>query len=99
MALLAERLPAREALAAGLIADVYPTTSSPRPSTPRATSRRRTVGAFHFTKDAVNDATLIRTRQRVARERSGQIDLLAAADFQEGVAAFLEKRPAVFGRA
>lgn len=100
MALLAERLPAREALAAGLIADVYP--DDEFAATVDALARRLADGpseAFHFTKDAVNDATLIELDNAFARERSGQIDLLAAADFQEGVAAFREKRPAVFGRA
>ncbi|MBV6755662.1 enoyl-CoA hydratase [Rhodococcus opacus] len=99
MALLAERLPAREALAAGLIADVYP--DDEFATTVDALARRLTDGpseAFHFTKDAVNDATLAELDNAFARERSGQIDLLAAPDFQEGVAAFREKRPAVFGR-
>ncbi|QSE91360.1 enoyl-CoA hydratase [Rhodococcus pseudokoreensis] len=99
MALLAERLPAREALAAGLIADVYP--DDEFATTVDALARRLTDGpseAFHFTKDAVNDATLAELDNAFTRERSGQIDLLAAPDFQEGVAAFREKRPAVFGR-
>ena len=99
MALLAERLPAREALAAGLIADVYP--DDEFAATVDALAQRLADGpseAFHFTKDAVNDATLVELDNAFVRERSGQIDLLAAPDFQEGVAAFLEKRPAVFGR-
>ena len=99
MALLAERLPAREALAAGLIADVYP--DDEFAATVDSLARRLADGpseAFHFTKDAVNDATLVELDNAFVRERSGQIDLLAAPDFQEGVAAFLEKRPAVFGR-
>lgn len=99
MALLAERLPAREALAAGLIADVYP--DDEFAATVDALAQRLADGpseAFHFTKDAVNDATLVELDNAFARERSGQIDLLAAPDFEEGVAAFREKRPAVFGR-
>ena len=99
MALLAERLPAREALAAGLIADVH--SDDEFAATVDSLARRLADGpseAFHFTKDAVNDATLVELDNAFVRERSGQIDLLAAPDFQEGVAAFLEKRPAVFGR-
>ena len=99
MALLAERMPAREALTAGLIADVYP--DEEFAATVDALGRRLADGpseAFHFTKDAVNDATLVELDNAFARERSGQIDLLAAPDFHEGVAAFMEKRPAVFGR-
>ena len=99
MALLAERLPAAEALAAGLIADVVP--DDEFAATVDTLARRLADGpseAFHFTKDAVNDATLFELDNAFARERTGQLDLLAAPDFREGVAAFLEKRPAVFGR-
>ncbi|QDQ89664.1 enoyl-CoA hydratase [Rhodococcus sp. WB9] len=99
LALLAERLPAREALASGLIADVFPDDEFAASVT--ALTRRLADGpseAFHLTKDAVNDATLIELDNAFDRERTGQLELLAAADYREGVAAFLEKRPAVFGR-
>lgn len=64
MALLAERLPAPEALAAGLIADVY--SDGEFDSAVENLTCRLTNGAgdaFRWTKDAVNDATLTRTRQ------------------------------------
>jgi len=99
MALLAERLPAREALEAGLITDVHP--DDEFADAVDALARRLADGpseAFHLTKDAVNDATLVELDNAFARERKGQLDLLTAPDFDEGVAAFLEKRPAVFGR-
>jgi enoyl-CoA hydratase len=99
LALLAERLPAREALASGLIADVFP--DDEFAASVAALTRRLADGpseAFHLTKDAVNDATLIELDNAFDRERTGQLELLAAEDYREGVAAFLEKRPAVFGR-
>jgi enoyl-CoA hydratase len=100
MALLAERLPARDALDAGLISDVY--SDDEFAASVDALTRRLADGppeALHFTKDAVNDATLTELDSACARERMGQEVLLAAPDFAEGVAAFQEKRPAVFGRA
>ncbi|MFC9557165.1 enoyl-CoA hydratase [Rhodococcus sp. NPDC056960] len=99
LALLAERLPAREALASGLIADVF--SDDEFAASVAALTRRLADGpseAFHLTKDAVNDATLIELDNAFDRERTGQLELLAAEDYREGVAAFLEKRPAVFGR-
>lgn len=73
MGLLAERLPAAEALAAG-------------PS-----------DALGATKAAINDATLTELDAAFARERTGQLGLLASPDFAECVDAFLGKRPARFG--
>ncbi|MFZ2175499.1 MAG: enoyl-CoA hydratase-related protein [Rhodococcus sp. (in: high G+C Gram-positive bacteria)] len=99
MALLAERLPARDALTAGLVADVYPDEEF-RDSV-ETLAHRLADGppdALAETKMAINDATLVELDDAFARERKGQLVLLAAADFAEGVAAFKEKRPAVFGR-
>ncbi|UZG52613.1 enoyl-CoA hydratase [Rhodococcus opacus] len=99
MALLAERLPAREALTAGLIADVY--SDGEFASAVDNLRRRLTNGpgdAFRWTKDAVNDATLTELDNAFARERNGQLELLASPDFEEGVTAFRKKRPAAFRR-
>ena len=95
MALLAERLPASEALAAGLIADVY--SDGEFHYAIESLTCRLTNGptdAYRWTKDAVNDATLTELDIAFARERKGQLELLATPDFEEGVTAFLDKRPA-----
>ncbi len=52
--------------------------------------------AARLTAAAVNAASLD-LEPAFERENSGQTRLLASADFREGVAAFLEKRPARFG--
>ena len=99
MALLAERLSAVEALRSGLIALVYP--DNEFDSEVDALARQLAAGpamAFEKTKDAINAATLGNLTAAFERERSGQLQLLAAADFAEGVDAFIGKRPAKFGR-
>ncbi|MEH6822248.1 MAG: enoyl-CoA hydratase, partial [Dietzia psychralcaliphila] len=53
--------------------------------------------SFRFSKKAINDATLTELGDAFTREPIGQIDLLGSGDFAEGVAAFQEKRAAVFG--
>ncbi|MCK8671109.1 enoyl-CoA hydratase [Rhodococcus sp. HM1] len=97
MALLAERLPAPEAVAAGLIADTYP--DEGYADAIEALAQRIADGpsdAFGSTKAAINDATLTELDAAFARERAGQLVLLAADDFREGATAFMEKRPAVY---
>lgn len=97
MALLAERLSARDAFASGLISHVSDDDTF---EAALADLTQRIVQgsspAFRLTKQAINDATLTELDNAFTRERSGQIDLLSGADFTEGVAAFQEKRPAVF---
>jgi enoyl-CoA hydratase len=97
MALLAERLTAAEAFAAGLVSHLVPANEF------EAVSQRviRTLRdgpqvAYARTKHAINAAALSSLGQAFALERSGQIGLLAAPDFSEGSSAFLEKRKAVF---
>jgi enoyl-CoA hydratase len=97
MALLAERLPAPEALAAGLIADTYP--DDEFDSKVEELAKRLGDGptpAFASTKHAINDATLTELDNAFTREWDGQMKLLAGPDFKEGVSAFQEKRPANF---
>lgn len=99
LALLAERLPAPEALACGLIAEVYPDDGFA--DAVDALARRLAAGppeALRWTKNAVNDATLTELDNAFVRERKGQAELLASADFAEGAAAFQDKRLAVFGK-
>lgn len=98
MALLAERMPAAEALAAGLIADVLP--DADFAAGIEALVAGLAAGpaeALGVTKLAINDATLTELDAALRRERAGQLGLLAAEDFAEGLAAFLGKRPADFG--
>ncbi|UOT01288.1 enoyl-CoA hydratase [Rhodococcus opacus] len=98
MALLAERLPAREALTAGLIADVYSDDEFASAVENHAPAHERPGDAFRWTKDAVNDATLTELDNAFARERNGQLELLDSPDFEEVVTAFRKKRPAAFRR-
>lgn len=97
MALLAERLPAVEAEAGGLVSHVWPVDEFDAAST--AVIAQVASGpqvAFRETKAAINAATLTELPAAFARERAGQIGLLGAADFAEGSAAFRERRPAEF---
>ncbi|WP_430334375.1 enoyl-CoA hydratase [Rhodococcus sp. ACT016] len=98
MALLAERLGAVEALREGLIAKVY--ADNDFDMEVESLARSLAVGpadAFRRTKDAINDATLGQLDSAFARERAGQLALLATPDFAEGVDAFQGKRAARFG--
>ncbi|GAB2631130.1 enoyl-CoA hydratase [Prescottella soli] len=98
LALLAERLGAAEALRAGLIAKVY--ADNEFDAEVEALAWRLAAGpadAFRRTKEAINDATLGQLDAAFERERAGQLELLAAPDFAEGVDAFQNKRPARFG--
>ncbi|MFZ2529480.1 MAG: enoyl-CoA hydratase [Rhodococcus sp. (in: high G+C Gram-positive bacteria)] len=97
LALLAERLPAVEAVTAGLIADSYP--DDEFDSAIESLTQRLADGpvdALGATKSAINDATLTELDAAFARERTGQLTLLAADDFREGALAFLAKRPPVY---
>ncbi len=97
MAILAERLSARDAFDCGLISHVC---DDDRFEAVLTELTQRVVtgpsSSFQRTKDAINDATLTELELAFSRERVGQISLLGEANFAEGVAAFQEKRPAVF---
>jgi enoyl-CoA hydratase/carnithine racemase len=97
MALLAEKIPARQAAEWGLIAEVVADedfdarieelveqTSSGAPL------------AYAATKRTLNEATLGDLRSILAAERERQGALLTTADFAEGIAAFQDKRTARF---
>ncbi|GAA1200186.1 enoyl-CoA hydratase-related protein [Brevibacterium paucivorans] len=97
MALTAEKLPATSALEWGLASEVVaPDLLDTRASEIAATFAKSATVALGRTKRAINDATLTELDAALGREATGQDALRQTEDYAEGVAAFLEKRPAVF---
>jgi enoyl-CoA hydratase len=97
MALLAEKLPAEQALSAGLAAMVYD--DDELVSQGEALAARLAAGAtlsLAHSKRAINAATLIELENALEREAVGQGELGRSADFEEGVSAFRERRSPVF---
>ncbi|MFF0544921.1 enoyl-CoA hydratase-related protein [Nocardia thailandica] len=97
MALLGERLPATEAAAAGLITESVPDAELGAHvagvATKLANGPRR---AYELTKAAINAATLDGIDAALAREKTGQTELLTSADFFEGMTAMLTRRAPKF---
>ncbi|MEZ0365169.1 enoyl-CoA hydratase [Mycobacterium sp. pUA109] len=93
MALLAERLPAADALAWGLISAVYPAEEFDA-EVVKVLARLMAGPAVAFakTKHAINAATLTELDVALDREYVGQSILLTANDFKEGAKAFQERR-------
>jgi enoyl-CoA hydratase len=97
MALLAERLPATDALASGLISAVYPAEEfDSEVSRVVSTLLRGPAVAFAKTKQAINAATLTELEPALHRELQGQAQLLKSHDFREGATAFQQRRPPNF---
>jgi enoyl-CoA hydratase len=97
MALLAERLSAVDALAAGLVSAVYP--ADDLEAEVDAVLEKLKSGpavALRRTKLAVNAATLTELDDAMAREADGQLALLSSHDFRVGTKAFQQRRPAAF---
>lgn len=97
MALLAERLSAADALAAGLVSAVY--ADDDLEAGVKAVIDTLQSGpaiALRKTKHAVNAATLTELEGAFERETEGQLSLLSSPDFREGTTAFQQRRPAVF---
>ncbi|GFG84119.1 enoyl-CoA hydratase [Mycolicibacter algericus] len=93
MALLAERLPAADALDAGLISAVYPAEQfDTEVDKLLAALLAGPAVAFAKTKHAVNAATLSELDAALDREFVGQSALLKAHDFREGTRAFQDRR-------
>jgi enoyl-CoA hydratase len=93
MALLAERLPAAEALAAGLVTAVYP--AEDFDAEVDGVIAKLVAGpavAYAKTKDAINAATLTELDAALERELHGQSTLLRSHDFVEGATAFQQRR-------
>jgi enoyl-CoA hydratase len=97
MALLAEKLPAAEALAAGLVSSVHAADElDAEVDRVLAALKSGPAVALRKTKQAINDATLTELNNTFARETAGQIQLLNAADFREGVVSFQQRRLPVY---
>ena len=97
MALLAERIPANEALQAGLVTAVYPADELDAEVDKVVTTLvRGPVVALAKTKEAVNATTLTELDAALEREHSGQAALLRGTDYREGIQAFQERRTANF---
>jgi enoyl-CoA hydratase len=97
MALLAERLPAADALAWGLVSAVYPAQDFDA-EVDKVVSRLLAGPAVAYarTKDAINAATLTELEPTLQREFDGQAVLLRSHDFIEGATAFQEHRTPQF---
>ncbi|MCW2513908.1 MAG: enoyl-CoA hydratase [Mycobacterium sp.] len=97
LALLAERLSAADALAAGLVSEVYPDDDlEAGVNAVIETLKSGPAIALRKTKQAVNAATLTELEGALERETDGQRSLLSSDDFREGTKAFQQRRPAEF---
>jgi enoyl-CoA hydratase len=97
MALLAERLPAADALDWGLISAVYPAEDfDAEVDKALAGLLAGPAAAFAKTKHAINAATLTELDATLDREYVGQSILLNAHDFREGTRAFQDRRTPKF---
>ncbi|MFD3701943.1 enoyl-CoA hydratase [Nocardia sp. NPDC058658] len=93
LALLGARLPATEAAAAGLITRALP--AEHLADQVDAVAAQLAAGprrALQLTKAAINAATLAQLDDALAREKTGQVELLTSADFFEGMTAMLTHR-------
>ena len=97
LALLAERLPAAEALAAGLVSAVHPADElDAAVDTVIATLASGPAVALRKSKQAINAATLTELEAAFERETEGQLTLLVSDDFREGTKAFQQRRSPTF---
>jgi enoyl-CoA hydratase len=97
MALLAERIPASEALQWGLATAVYPAdTFDAEVDKVLAKLVNGPAMALRKTKEAINAATLTELEGAFGRELAGQSVLIRSNDFLEGTLAFQQRRSANF---
>lgn len=97
MALLAEQIPAPQAKEWGMITRVV--ADDDFEAEVKKVADKLAAGptrAYAKMKAAINGAALTELQTTIDREVSGQTELLKTKDNAEGVAAFLEKRPAKF---
>ncbi len=93
MALLAERLSAAEAFAAGLVTAIYTAEDfDAEVDKMISTLLCGPVVAYAKTKDAINAAALAELDATLDREYRGQSILLRSADLREGTMAFQKRR-------
>jgi 2-(1,2-epoxy-1,2-dihydrophenyl)acetyl-CoA isomerase len=91
------RLDAGEALALGLVDEVVPDEQLPRVAAERAAALAAgPTRAIGLTKRLLNGALEVPLEEQLEREARAQEQAMAGGDFDEGVAAFLEKRPPRF---
>jgi enoyl-CoA hydratase len=97
LALLAERLPASEALSAGLVSAVYPADElEAGVGKVITTLKSGPAVALRNTKQAINAATLTELPAAFTLETEGQLALLDSGDFREGTKAFQQRRTPTF---
>lgn len=97
LALLAERLPAKEAVAWGLADRVVPDAELPKVTEELAVRLAQgPTRAYAATKEAINRSTLAGLRDALDTEATLQGRLVWTEDFREGTAAFGERRPPRF---
>ncbi|MGE2689741.1 enoyl-CoA hydratase [Mycolicibacterium pulveris] len=97
MALLAERISAREAFDWGLVTAVHAGDEfDAEVDKVINTLVSGPAVALRKTKHAINSATLTEFEAALEREREGQLTLLTSPDFIEGITAFQQRRPAKF---
>src|ERR1700758_118688 len=97
MALLAERISAREAYDWGLVTAVYPAEEfDAEVDKVLTTLVNGPVVAFRKSKDAINAATLTELDAALERELVGQSVLIQSHDFIEGTLAFQQRRTPKF---
>jgi enoyl-CoA hydratase len=99
MCLTGRMMDAVEAERAGLVARVIPLAELAAESLKTAeTIASMSKSAAMMTKEAVNRAYEVTLREGLYFERRLFHSMFATADQKEGMAAFVEKRPAVFAR-
>jgi enoyl-CoA hydratase len=97
MALLAERIQAREAMDWGLVTAVYPAENfDAEVDKVVAALVNGPAVALRKTKHAINAATLTELEGALEREKEGQSALITSHDFVEGALAFQQHRTPTF---
>lgn len=97
MAMLAERIPAQQALDWGLITHTAPDDQfTTQVDTIVGKLATGPTASYAATKHALNQTSLALLKQATETERVGQVALFDTADFTEGVSAFHDKRTPKF---